>query len=287
MMLRGANYMTYGSQTIYLRGTNRILMMAAANFSLFILHSSFLEEEVHEVNLAAFLLCGGMLLQQGRDDDGRRVLPERLLHDELCGIVPRLERLAVRVGVGEENDFSASQGTELVCLDVAQAASGEPHMLREVFAENDCRLLALDNSNILFQQRIERITRILKQVSAEEAMAGGNSISICPTVAAGEQGADLCGVALLVAVAVLTVVHHLAVVDVAIGSDLPEDDTALKGAPQSVATGGMQHLLLRKIARIDYGTAELALRRQGLAPHRGDDDQTAFKHLHLQAQLAA
>ena len=343
-MFRGANYMTYGLQTIYLGGVNRMVLslteMILGAHRSHRLHRFFIrmgkcichteitetteisirmgprspfrafrdfcvtisnaqpicvicgicvtfKQEVHEVDLAAFLLGGGMLLQQGRDGYGRRVLPERLLHDELGGIVPRLERLAVRVGVGEENDLSASQRTEFVCLDVAQAASGQPHMLWEVFAENDCRLLALDNSNILFQQRIERITRILKQVSAEETMAGGHSLRICPAVAAAEQGADPRWVTLLVAVAVLTIVHHLAVVDVAIGSDLPEDDAALACAPQSVAADCTNHLLLRKIARIDYGLAELAFRRQRLEPHRGDDDQTAFEHLDLQAKLAA
>ena len=305
-MFTRSKYHTYGLQTIYLRGGNSILTMAVANFSLFTLHSSLLEEVVYEVDFAALLLFGGVQLQQGRDGDGRGALPERLLHDELGGIIPCLEGLAVRVGVGEERDTMAPQGSELVGLDIAQATSGEPHMLREMLAEDDCRLLRLYHCNNIFQPRIERITRILlgvysgskfftlhstlftsKEVQSEEAVPGGHALRICPAVSPLQQGADPCRMPLLVAMAVLAVVHHLAVADVTIGIYLPKDDAALAGTAQPVVTGGTLHLLLREVAGTDHGTAEQAFGRQRPAPQRGDNDQTALKYLDLQVQLAA
>ena len=70
-----------------------------------------------------------MLLEEGRDADGRRVLPEGLLHDELCCLIPSTVGRALRVGIRKEDDLMTTQWPELVCLYVTQACGGLPDTL--------------------------------------------------------------------------------------------------------------------------------------------------------------
>ncbi len=82
-----------------------------------------------------------MKLQQGADGDGRGVLPEDLLHDELRSIKPRLERLSFRISIRKKNNPMTSQGTELVWLYVSHASGCQPQVLWEVLTQDDRGLL--------------------------------------------------------------------------------------------------------------------------------------------------
>ena len=86
MLFRGANYMTYGSQTIYLRGVNRMVLshteiteiterLRIMNyFRAFRVFCVTFKEKISEVDLAAFLLGGGMLLKDVVHCDVQTVL---------------------------------------------------------------------------------------------------------------------------------------------------------------------------------------------------------------------
>ena len=81
-----------------------------------------------------------------------------------------------------------------------------------------------------------------------------------------QQRTDPRRVAVLVAVTVVTVVHHLAVVDASLQVYLPEDDAPPPGGPQAVAAGGMEHLLPAEQSAADHDVAERAVHRQALLP---------------------
>ena len=76
------------------------------------------------------------------------------------------------------------------------------------------------------------------------------------------------GIPIMVSVTVWPVVHDLSVVDQPYGVYLPEDDSAIKRVSQPVAQCRFLYLLLGKVAAEDHGTAEVAVIRQSLLPHR-------------------
>ena len=71
--------------------------------------------------------------------------------------------------------------------------------------------------------------------------------------------ADPLRMTLVVTMTVRAVVHDLAVEDAARGVYLPEDDTTVAAAPQTVAQCCMLHLSLTEIAVGYQGTAEVAI----------------------------
>ena len=95
-------------------------------------------------------------------------------------------------------------------------------------------------------------------MAAEETVAADEGVE--GQAAAAHLGADPCGVVVMVAVAVEAVVHNLAVMDLVEDVYLPEDDTAVACHAESVAPGGMLHLLHGEVAHGHRGAAEKAER---------------------------
>jgi hypothetical protein len=123
-------------------------------------------------------------------------------------------------------------------------------------------------------------------MEAEEAMARSHSVGVSPSVTTREEGADPGGMPLFVTMTVLTIVHHLAVIELIGSVYLPEDDTTLTGATETIPSCCTQHLPFSEIAVGHHCLAERALRGEGLPPSRSDNDQASFKQLDLQPQLA-
>ena len=87
------------------------------------------EEEINQVDFAAFLVGRGVTLEERGDTDGIVVGPEKGLHHLLSSVVPPSEGHAVGICVGEEDDFVVAEGEELVDLEFVHASGSEPGVL--------------------------------------------------------------------------------------------------------------------------------------------------------------
>ncbi len=96
-----------------------------------------------------------------------------------------------------------------------------------------------------------------------------------------------CRIVPLVAMAVGEIRHHLALADLVVLIDLPEDDAAGLGGTQAILPDGTLQLALREIAICNQCLAEQTLGRECPAPLRGIHHQLPVEHLDLIAQLAA
>ena len=144
--------------------------------------------------------------------------------------------------------------------DLLEATGCQPDVLRVVLAKNKSRLLCLHDGDIP--------TPMPDQMQAEEAV-NGPVLRLRLVVAPAQNRSHPCGMLLFAAVAVGAVVHHLAVVGIALMVDLPEDHAALLRSPQHIAAGGMEHLLKGEIAAADHCLAELRGGRPAAVRHRG------------------
>ena len=111
---------------------------------------SSVKEVVDEVDLPCFLIRGSMLFQDGTDADRRGVFPERLLHHQLCCLVPPSVGRPLRVSIREHDDLMATKRPELVCLHLPQPSSSQPDTLRIELTENHRRLLRLHHTDSFF-----------------------------------------------------------------------------------------------------------------------------------------
>ncbi len=202
-----------------------------------------------------------MLLEDGADTDGRRFLPEGRAHDLLRRLVPIAVSLAVGVGIGKEHDPAPPERTELVGLELIETARCQPDVLRVVLAEDDGRLLCLYDGN-----GVARCSD--QQMQAEQAVKG-LVLRLRLTAALAQQRTHPGGVLLLAAVAVEAVIHHLAIMGLALMVDLPEDHAAVFRSTQQIAAGGMEHLLEGEVATADHCLAELRVDRPAALHHRG------------------
>lgn len=75
-------------------------------------------QEVGNVNLLLLLFRCGILLEQVADGD----VEAELATGFVGNVLPGLEGLAIGIGVGEERDFLAEEGCELVDVELALAA---------------------------------------------------------------------------------------------------------------------------------------------------------------------
>ena len=91
-------------------------------------------------------------------------------------------------------------------------------------------------------------------MQAEEAAVDGQVAVVA--VVGLHPGGDPGGVARLVAVTVIAIVHDLAVASTALGVDLPEDHSAVATPAESVTLSRPQHLLLGEVAATDQRSAE-------------------------------
>ena len=79
---------------------------------------------------------------------------------------------------------------------------------------------------------------------------------------------------MLQAVTVGAIPHEFAIVYLAELVDLPIDDSIVLGTAKAIAKGGMDHLAVSQVARLDDGTTEAALCRQTPGPHRAGEEAT-------------
>ena len=100
---------------------------------------------------------------------------------------------------------------------------------------------------------------------AKQAVDGGN-VEVLTAIMPLHQVEDPVRVTLMVTMAVVTVVHNLAVIGLAQLVNLPEDDTVVTGAPQTIAQCRPLHLLLSEIALGDTSPTESTFRRQPPLP---------------------
>ena len=77
----------------------------------------------------------------------------------------------------------------------------------------------------------------------------------------------MCGLG-LVAMTVGLVVHHLAVVDTPLVVNLPEDDTTMRRGSDTIATGGIDHLIPRQEPNTNHRLTKLVTDGQALPPQQ-------------------
>ena len=74
------------------------------------------------------------------------------------------------------------------------------------------------------------------------------------------------GGVVMVAVAVVLIVHDFAIIDMSRMINLPEDDTTITSHAEAIAQGSMLHLLLSEIAVGHNGTTEMTVGAEVLLP---------------------
>ena len=224
------------------------------------------EEEVDEVDLASFLLGCGSEFEQGTDGDGLVEHPGGLL----CHAVPEGVGVALLVGIGEEDDAVSPEREQLAVRQLVQPACRQPQVLGEVLGEDDGGLLGLyDGTGLRLAPGLPLLTQ---QMGAEETVCGvghpGCHVGELTQELPLQQVAGPLRMPVVVAVAVRTVVHDLAVVDLSQPVYLPEDDAAVAASSQPVSADGLLHLCLGQVAVGDAGPTEIAVGREPLLPHR-------------------
>ena len=210
---------------------------------------------VYDVDLGRLLGLGRMLFEQGADGEGMAV--------DVAGGLGHVEPVtigrAVQVGVGEEDDLVVLQRLEFGDVQFRLAARGEPEVVGLHFGHDDGRLLRLHH-------RDGSGGSLAEQMESEEAVLRLPVIGHLP--AAAQQVGGPCRLAVVVAVTVAAVVHDLAVAQIAVLVDLPEDDAAVATDAQSVALHRPLHLCRREVAAADHCLAEHRRAAEPPLPHR-------------------
>ena len=219
-----------------------------------------LKQEVYQVDLGSLLGGGGVLFEDGADTDGGRFFPEGGGHDLLRLLAPIAVSHAIGICIGKEHDLAPPERLELIDIELVEPTGCQPHVLGVVLAEDDGCLLCLHDGDIP--------TPVPDQMKAEEAV-DGSLIRLWLVFAPSQNRSHPCGILPLEAVAVATVVHHLAVAGHPIVVDLPEDHAALLRSSQPVTVGGIEHLLEGEVATAHHCLTERRVDRQAAVRHRG------------------
>ena len=174
------------------------------------------EQEIDEVDLAALLVGGGVLLDEAGETDG----VSKVLLGGGALLLPVGIGLAVGIGVGEDDHLAVTEREEFGGVEHRQSTGGHPQALGEELGTDDGGLLGLDDADGL-------VGVPGKQMEAEEASLGlehrGEFALLLQT------GGDPGGVPVLDTVTVVVVPHEFAVADTLFVVDLPEDYGAVLG----------------------------------------------------------
>ena len=200
-----------------------------------------MKQKIYDIDLRRLLLRCGVTLEQRADVDREEGMTGGLSGN----LLPVGEGLAVEVGVGEEDYMVVAERAELLRRQRVQSARRHPDILGKPFGHDHRRLLRLD---------YRHGGSGVKEVESEKASLHGQVTVVA--VVGLHPGGDPGGIALLVAVAIFTVVHDLAVADDSRLIRLPEDDTPVTATAEMVAVCRPLHLLLRQIAAPDQCPTE-------------------------------
>ena len=200
---------------------------------------SFLEEVVRDVNLPLFLRWRGVLFEDGADGEVLAVD----VACRLCQFVPFAVGRSVGVGIGEEDHPTALQGLQPGYVQFRLASGGQPDALRPQLRHYHGGLLALNHTDGFILAHIICGTY---EMQSEEAVLRAPVLGQLTGLA--HQVRCPCRLVVVVAVAVVAVVHDFAVVQHLVFVDLPEDHTAVAAMAEPVALCRPLHLLLRQIA---------------------------------------
>lgn len=179
--------------------------------------------------------------------------------------------LVVAAAVGKQGDTTASQAFQPFYGQSATARRGHPQVLRTVGGHDECRLLALDDADVLLRVPVQQVFAI--QALVERPVQGQPS---------GTYQCDVRPALVAAAVAVGMVLHDVSAVYASLAVYLPEDDVALPGgshevvvvdAPQLLLTDGeacgdglrqpLPKGALRRMAAQDVGRVQWLEGRQG------------------------